>query len=359
MIPFSIPANFSYNSSFELKENLLLLSKVGVVEVYGNLNPSPLNLSSGRGSRYLPIINIEELKKYIEILSKFNIDFNYTINASCLGNREFDLVFEKEFIKFIKTLKKIGISRFTIALPSLLKYLDTISGINVTISTISNIISPSGVRYIEKFKCVDRLCVPEFFNRNLHLLKELKKNTKLLISTIVNSLCFLSCSFRNQHYNYNAHTNLNFKQKELYGILCDIERIDNPQYLLSSPWIRPDDIDLYINSGISMFKIAGREIYDANFRLMVENYQNKSYSGNLMKLLGCFGENPYIDLFHLNNKYLNEVMPKILNRIEGCHELLCKTCGICKSWTDRHKIINKNKIGVIEALKEKINEGNR
>ena len=102
-----------------------------------------------------------------------------------------------------------------------------------------------------------------------------------------------------------------------------------------------------------MFKVSGREMTEGDFVRTVAAYQDRQYNGNLVKLLTCFISSDYLSLFHIDGQAVREVLPKILSRRSGCHELLCRKCGICHEWTSLHPIVRGDIVEIRERLKKR------
>lgn len=336
---YAVPADFKLSTVAKLAQTQAGPDR-GVVEVYGSLNPC--RFASSRRGRILPKVNMEELASYVRELSRYGIEFNYTLNSTCLGNREYDPEYAADLQQFITQLAKIGIRRFTVAVVSLLDVFAKVPGVKVTISTAAGITSVSALDFLERFDFVDRMCVPEHLNRNIEQLRHLKSATRLEFSTIINNRCLLNCGFRQMHYDFISHVGAlpqELATSEYYGTLCGLERLKHPAALLCSGWIRPEDIDLYVDAGVKMFKVAGREIPDADFCRVVECCQARRFKGNLLDFFECFGQNPYWQDFELDSEEVDKVMPDILGKPGGCNDVECIRCRICDNWAQQNNII--------------------
>lgn len=324
MTGFSVPADFRPETIAALADANATLD-LPVREVYGSLNPSPYG--SGRRPGLVAPVTAEELRRYIVCAAAAGIEFNYTLNFSSLGNREY--AEREELRRFVEDLAGLGVRRFTVALPTVLEVFAGLMEVRVTISTILAVQSPVAVGFLEQFPWVDRLCVPESLNRDLPKLSRLCRATRLEISTIVNSFCLLWCPFRAPHYDYESHAPEG--PHDYLGRVCDSVRRRDPAAILGSPWIRPEELDRYLGLGVRLFKFSGREMPEAAFLRSVRAYNERRYEGDLIDVLVGFSAARRMYGIRLDNRALDRLMPRILARRSGCHPLYCDRCGICSS----------------------------
>jgi collagenase-like PrtC family protease len=319
---FAVPADFRPETIAALAHANATLD-LPVRQVYGSLNPSPYG--SGRRAGLLRTVTPEELRRYIACAAAAGIEFDYTLNFSSLGNREYGG--REELRRFLGELAGLGVRRFTVALPTILDVFADLPEVRVTISTILAVQSPVAMRFVEQFPWVDRVCVPESLNRDLPKLERLCRATRLEISTIVNSFCLLWCPFRAPHYDYESHAPEG--PHDYLGRLCDSVRRREPAAILGSPWIRPEELDRYLALGVSLFKFSGREMPRPDFPRSVRSYNERRYEGDLIDLLTGFSAARSMYAIRLHNRALDRLMPRILARRSGCHPLYCDECGVC------------------------------
>ncbi len=322
MSGFAIPADFRPETIAALAEANATLN-LPVREVYGSLNPSPYG--SGRRVGLLTPVTLEKLRHYLACATQAGIEFNYTLNFSSLGNREY--AERGELRRFVEELAGLGVRRFTVALPTILEVFAGLPEVRVTISTILAVQSPVALRFLEQFPWVNRVCVPESLNRDLPKLARLCRMTRLEISTIVNSFCLLWCPFRAPHYDYESHAPEG--PHDYLGRICDSVRRSEPAAILGSPWIRPEELDRYLTLGVSVLKFSGREMPGADFLRSVRAYNQRRYDGDLIDLLVGFSSARRMYPIRLDNRALDRLMPRILARRSGCHPLYCERCGVC------------------------------
>lgn len=335
--------NFTIPSDYNVKtiEKLLEISKKyknrNIYEVYGNLNGiSPI--SSGRGYLESSNIGIDTLKEYVSFLNEKNIYMNYTINASCTNNIELEPTGQKEIIKIMDLLMKMGVTKYTVASTSLAQFLKYIykDDINITLSTIANIDSVRRAKFAQTIG-VDTIVLGEDETRNFSLIEQIHKEVKCKMEIIVNSMCLWNCIYRQSHYNCLAHcSNSKSSKVTFFTNQCSMINKCNMEESIKTPWIRPEDMALYEDKGVDLFKFIGREIVkEADWAKMFEIYCLGEYDGNLLELLNAFSGTSEL---YIDNKSLDGFINYFVNNQFRCKEI-CGTdrCSYCKFYFEKAK----------------------
>ncbi len=355
---FTVPADFKLESLDKIIENNKTNS-IKIEECYGSLRNS--EVGSGRKYFELPAISYEELKTYVKKCNESGIVFNYTLNLSCYDNKEFTDVGKENLIKYIKTLVDCGITQFTVAMPSLIDLLwEHFPQVKVTLSIITGIDSLSKIERYAKFKNINSIYLHERIFRNLSLIKKICTIAHaygIKVGVIVNSFCLSDCPFRAYHYNFGAHATYGntYIIPEYYGSMCALMKIQDKRNVLNAPWIRPNDLDKYIECGVDRFKISGREMHSngANVIKVVDVYNSRNYEGNLAELFMCFTRCAYSEIFYIkNDNRLSEYLEDVLSGNNKCNFEGCTNCMKCKKALDSIQINeeNKDKINLINDL---------
>ena len=331
---FALPADFKPESAAAIGEANPHL-EMPVLEVFGNLNPSPYG--SGRSASVLALASPRQLREYVSAAVAAGIEFNYTLNLSSLGNCEYRPKARRKLRAFIEDIIACGVSRFTVTLWTILDLFDGLD-VKVTISTVAAVQSPVVMHLLARYPFVDRLCLPEFLNRDLRSISLLQRHTGLEISAIANSFCLLYCPFRTAHYDFESHAGSLQEgvPADFLGHVCDAVRRADPAMFIRSPWIRPEEIDLYLKAGISLFKFGGRELPGTDFLRSVRAFNARQHEGDLIDVLLGFSTARAMYPVQLPNRSLDELMPRILARKSGCHPLDCPACRLCDRWAASH-----------------------
>ena len=344
---FTVPADFKIETLKKYSEGNAN-RKIKIAEVYGSLKHG--EYGAGRRSFDLANITWDEFCKYIQTCNELGIEFNYTINASCMGNVEFDKDKRNELLDFVSSLYDIGIRSFTVAIPSVAHFIwRKFKDVKITLSIIAGIDTLDKARVYAKYGYIHNIYVHEKLNRNPRMVREIVKIAKdnnINVGMIVNSLCLNDCPFRQFHYNFTGHMTQpqNYVEQDYYAYLCLKEKILDVRNVLNASWIRPNDIKALLDAGITRFKVAGRERNSrlASYEKVVDYYNSGKYEGNIALLLTCFVENSFSKIFNIpNNVQLDSYMNKVFEEKILCNRFGCTNCGACKSVLDTI-VINKD-----------------
>jgi len=163
-------------------------------------------------------------------------------------------------------------------------------------------------------------------NRNLELLREIKKATGTKIKIMVNEGCLNKCPFRKFHFNLISHESKTSGRETVFVPYCDWVIREDPSQILKSGWIRPEDTRKY-GEITSFFKIVGRALPTSKVIRSIKAYLEESWDGDLLDIisssLGRFALNHGI---YLDNKTLGEL--EFFERITSCvHN--CSQCNYC------------------------------
>lgn len=313
-----------------------------VIETYGQITVGNI-CESGRVYNDIPKIDIKVLKEYIVYSRLKGIDFNYCLNGSCMGNKEFTDEGAKSIIKFLHQLYDAGVRRLTVALPSLIELIKS-TGLDfeIKVSIICQINSANKALVYKKIG-VDRIVVDESLNRDFESLKRIRNAFGEKVEVIINSLCIKDCTYRMFHYNQTGHDSVDKLTSSIitfYNHKCMLRRAEKVENMLKLCWIRPEDIKLYSNIGINYYKIQGRHTAIKGDPVRaVECYFKQSYDGNLIDLLELFNS-PYNFKIYIDNKKLDGYINSFFNIPNFCKNdcLNCKYCELyAKKCTEYEK----------------------
>ena len=351
---FCVPADFNEKSLIIYSELNKKYSDRKVAEIYGSLPTTPYN--SGRPSKSIPQISFKVLKQYVKKCNKLGIEFNYTFNASTLGNREFNTQEKKKIVSFIKKLYALGIRNFTITVPSVISLLsNNFKNIKIVLSITNRVKSPYQLNELLESGKISRAYLDEDMNRRVTELKELTDNSKVPLGLILNNFCLFECAYKSHHYNFLAFKDNKTNVEEYYALRCRCIKANNPEEVIKIPFIRPKDIPEYTARGIHWFKIAGREMVGmkADFPLAVEAYMSGKYDGNLIDLFNNFSNKVYNRIFSLSSKKLDPFFRFLFNKRTTCSRGQCNQCGMCKRYARFVKInkAEKRKLTKFKLLK--------
>lgn len=349
---FSVPADFKKATIDRYDEINSKNNYSSVIETYGNITRSNF-FGSGRSVEHLPGINLEDLAEYVAYSKQKGIDFNYTLNAASLQNREFTKKGILEIMSFLNNLYEIGVYSLTISLPSVLEIVRASKyEFKVKASVICEINNASKAQ-IYKDMGVERIVTEESINRDFYQLKRILNIFKDKVEVIINSICHKNCVYRMFHYNQISNDSIHLSSKasvDYYNHRCLLRRYENIGNLLKLTWIRPEDLGYYTGIGIKYFKIQGRHtVMNGDPARAVECYINESYEGDLLELLDIFNPTSHFRV-RLNNKSLDGfILP--FTQTENFCKNDCLNCNYCDSFAER--CVDK---GEVNSIHESANE---
>jgi len=300
---YSVPINW----------DLSLINRINpeyVAELYGKLAVDPIG--GGRAGYYLHNVSKRKAKEYIKEIHRNKLKFNYLINASCLSNKEFTKNGYSEIRRFLDWINFIEADSVTVASPYLTQIIKKFYDFKISISAFARINSLERVRFWEDLGA-DSLTLSEIdLNRDFKKLRKIREYTKLNLRLIANNICLLHCPMESSHSNFSSHASQSFQKNitllDYFRRFCHFKMLLNPEEIIKSGWIRPEDVKYYEDIGIDNLKLVDRRI-DAQSILNIYNaYINREYKGNLIDLLPGFNKKNYTetkDIIRVLTKYLD------------------------------------------------------
>lgn len=332
---FNIPADYKKETIDKYSELNEKYPHSKVIETYGQVTIGN-KVGSGRAYGLIPQLGMAELKDYITYSESKQIGFNYTLNTTCLGNREFTREGMEEITAFLEQLYDVGVRSLTVAMPSLIELI-RLKGLDFEIkaSTLCNLTNVNKVMALKQIG-VDKIVIDESVNRDFESLRKIRTAFGEKVELITNVICHKNCVYRPFHYNQTSHD----KGEEnpsgsYYSHRCIMKRSESAANILKLSWIRPEDIKHYTDIGIHYFKIQGRQaVAKGDPVRTVECYINESYDGNLLDLLDMFDPTnsfkPFID-----NQSLNQFINPFLKTPNFCKND-CTTCSYCETYARKN-----------------------
>lgn len=331
---FCLPANFKINEIEKYKLFESLHKGNFIEEVYGSINcGSPIG--SGRGVLLNENYGLQNLKEYIAELHKNQIKFNYTINASCIGDVEMNNEGISLIIEFIELLLEQQVDKLTISSPFLIELIGKkFPEVIITASSIMNINSLKKAKWIRNLGA-STIALPEELSRKIPLMESINKIRDIKTEVIINTMCLYNCPYKNFHYNSLSHMKDVREFMEYYTYSCSYIKNSSVEEYLKMPWIRPEDIKIYEEIGVDYFKIIGRErVQKMNLLKMLQYYCMRQYEGNLLELIYGFSKSEKYRVY-IDNKMLDGYIHKFKEKdfCEGMCEY--KNCTYCKEYTKK------------------------
>lgn len=331
---FCLPSDFKQETIDRYLEINNRYEHSKIIETYGQLAPDSL-FGSCRSPGSLPAVDTKLLERYVGYSSDKGIEFNYIINASCMGNDELTKEGCGKIGNFLKTLQDMGVAWITLCLPSMMeiaKY--KAPGLKIKASTVCLINSPIKAGFYDELG-IRRLVLDEDIYKRFDILKNIRKAYSGEIEIIVNSFCRTDCPYKTFHYNSFSHSHI-FKDKyPYYGTRCNNIHI-GAENLIRLNWIRPEDLHYYSEMGINYFKLQGRSnVIDGDPVKAVTHYIDEYYEGDLARLLELFSESRPLSIARarIDNRKLDGFLDRFAAEPGFCNKL-CSECGYCTAFSD-------------------------
>lgn len=278
----TVPANWQFDLLEKLDQNK-------VDELYGKLEKD--FVGGGRASVLLPSIGREMASRYIKSAHKKGIKFNYLLNASCLGNKEWSLSGQRKIRKLLDWLAGIEVDSITVTVPYLLQLLKKCyPGFKVYVSVMAGVNSPLKARYWQDFGADQITLSFTEVNRNFELLRLIRKAVSCRLQLIANLQCLHGCPLSSYHGLLSSHASQSGDPQKGFlvdycSLVCRHIRLKEPWKIISAGWIRPEDLHYYRDSGIDSIKLVDRIMKTDVILRIVEAYAQEKYDGNLMDLI--------------------------------------------------------------------------
>jgi len=331
---FNVPADFK-NATIDKYDRLNNMYKDSkVFEIYGQITVGNL-YGSGRPCDMIPKVDMSTLENHVAYARQRGIDFSYTLNATCLGNKEFTEEGMAQIGSFLDQLYEAGVESLTIAIPPLIEFVKQ-SKYKFTLkaSTLCDIMNANKAVGYRKLGA-DRIVVHESINRDFSTLKNIREAFGSRVEIIVNVICHKNCIFRPFHQNQGSHDlDIDCTSTRYYPHRCMMQRIEGIDNYLKMNWVRPEDIKYYTNIGINYFKIQGRHtVENGNPAKTVECYMKESFDGNLLDLLDNFSNTTAFKI-HIDNRKLDGYIDAFYKKPNFCKNN-CQKCGYCLQYAKK------------------------
>jgi collagenase-like PrtC family protease len=319
---FSLATNWDQN----------LINAVGrftdLVELFGKLQRDCIY--GGRDPRLIPFVTKREVRLHIEHLHKNSKSFNYLLNSTCLGNKEFTRVGKSRITKLLDWLSELKVDRITVALPFLLRFIKkNYPWFRVSISCNAMV---DTVRSAQQWEDLGADCITlnRLINRDFKTLESIRKNIKCNLQLVANQMCSYDNIFCLSDVNFSSHLDRPFLDMPPPYCLfnCSWKTFNEPSEFLRITWIRPEDTRYYENIGINSLKLLDRISPTSQLLSVMGAFAKREFKGNLIELLY-----PKIRSYHIHkhvyidNSKLNDFIRGFSSR--NCRLIACSDCDYC------------------------------
>jgi collagenase-like PrtC family protease len=266
------------------------LAALPVVEVYGKFPADAVG--GGRPSYMGTPLAKRDLAAYVAELERHDINFNYLLNSSCMGNREWSRSWQRKLIRLLDSLGTMGIRRLTVSTPYLLERIKTaFPGFYIKVGIYAQIDTPRRAQFWRDLGA-DALTLESFsINRDFDTLWAIRQAVDGELQLIANHPCLPNCAMQPYHQNGFAHSSDGSRELFIdYCFLhCTLKRLEDPSMLIKAGWIRPEDVGFYEQLGYEHFKLLERGIPSGELLRRVKAYGSRTSGQNLAELILPYG----------------------------------------------------------------------
>lgn len=287
------------------------MSEDKMAEMLSKINPSIkkyalLNSRIHHPSAYLGE-NIERVINYLKMLNLTGIVYydQYFLNSLSIADRDFA------------------------------SSLDAIPSVNFNIDTFDKFATLMEFVSRTHFQLPSKIILDRSLNRNANALsliceqiRSISPNIK--IELLANEGCLYQCPFKVVHdclismSHFPGKLGMKLAENINDTLGCTKYYQHNPASLLKSPFIRPEDADIY--SGlVDILKISGRSNGSEYMLEVLNAYFSRTYNGNLLNLNDS--QRRLRDQFYIFN---DEIPSDFVHHVTTCNKV-CQNCNYCST----------------------------
>lgn len=341
------------------------------IDLYGVLSTSLIG--TGGSSPDNVHMARDQAEAYIKQAHAAGLSFDYLLNAPSMSNMEWDRSTHRELLDHLEWISSIGVDSVTVTIPYLVELIKRqFPQLKIRISTIAHVHSVARAQFFERLGA-DSINLDFHVNRDFRTLEAITKAVKCEIIVLANNLCLYQCPYEYYHHDGLGHASQSYNPVhgcyvDYCTIRCTLDRLTDMSENIKCRWIRPEDLHLYEEIGIEMFKISGRAMPTERILKAATAYSSRHYEGNLHDILNCL--TPKIGFInagppgtqshsiapppelHIDNQALDGFIDFF--RKQNCLSE-CYHCDYCRKTADRvmrfdRKQVNEYTAGLTRAL---------
>ncbi len=255
-------------------------------ELYGQLDRD--FVGGGRASALIGGVSRRRVREHVAQARAAGLSFNYTLNATSLGNREWSRQGQRQLASLVDWLVDIGVTRVTVSLPYLLEYIKRrTDALEVVVSTQTLVASPERAKRWQDLGADGITLSVLDVQRDFAALARIRAAVSMPLQLVANLLCLQGCPSAGHHAAINAHASqLGGSRFEVdYCTLeCTRRRLAHPDEIIRAGWIRPEDVHHYEAVGIDRLKLTTRGMITAALVEILRHYDARRSPPDLMDL---------------------------------------------------------------------------
>jgi collagenase-like PrtC family protease len=268
---------------------ILPLSKLEAdVQLYGVL-PTSMIGSGGSGPDNVRMV-ANQVEEYIGQANSVGLKFDYLLNAPSMSNMEWDENTHQELLMHLDWITSIGADSVTVTIPYLVELIKRqFPRLRVRVSTIAHVNSVARAKLFESLGA-DSITLDINVNRDFALLKAIRNAVNCELSVLLNNLCLYQCPYEYYHHDGLGHASQNYNPINGYYVdycvlRCTLDRLRDVSQIIKCRWARPEEIHVYEEIGMDVFKISGRSMPTERILRAATAYSSRHYEGNLYDIL--------------------------------------------------------------------------
>ncbi len=265
-----------------------LAAAKSVQSVFGKMSMDLVG--GGRSAFALAQVKEDDIGRLVAQAHAQGLKYIYLLNAPCLANAETTRAFNDRLFSHIGKLVDLGVDGFVVSLPYLLDLIKhNFPKVTVSVSTFALVNSVTKARIWED-KGADRIILVPEVNRDFRLLKKIRGAVSCELELFANCQCLHQCPFLPFHAAFSGHSSATMDRQGGFGLdycgySCSRRRLEDPTEFVRGRFIRPEDLHLYEDVGIDVFKVADR-IKPTHWLLRAAKaYDERHFDGNLADII--------------------------------------------------------------------------
>lgn len=258
------------------------------VHLYGVL-PTSMIGSGGTGPDDVHMIE-NQADEYIAQAHSAGLKFDYILNAPSMSNMEWDERTHQELLAHLNWICGIGADSVTVTMPYLVELVKRqFPQLKVRLSTIAHVNSAARAKFFESLG-VDSITLDINVNRDFRVLRAIRESVSCELTVLMNNLCLYQCPYEYYHHDGLGHASQSYNPLKGYYVdycvlRCTLDRLSDISQVIKCRWARPEDVNLYEEIGIDMFKISGRSMPTDRIIRAAAAYSARHYEGNLYDIM--------------------------------------------------------------------------
>jgi collagenase-like PrtC family protease len=309
MINYSLATNWDNELVQKVSELSNGYDDAAIVEFYGSHQYSVVG--TGRPSHRLQAVDDKQVKSHIELIHKNGFLFNYTLNGIINDFDGYLKKHEERLTKLLDQLTDLKVDKLTITSEDLIRFVrSNYSHFKIVVSLIAGIDTEKDARRLERYGVETITLNPHTINKDFERLKAIQEAVDCNLQLYANIPCVKTCPFSHEHYLFfteqSRELSINGHKQDKYLQWCSFEYLKNPENFLTSPFIRPEDVDYYNEqTGINWFKLSDRSESSSFLLQTAEDYLKKS-TNDLLRLVFRNGRKIKYSLKNSQYEHLQE-----------------------------------------------------